>query len=191
MYIFDTSSKNPEIYQVDPRVCERLPKFTGQYRLDKTTVFTSHIFVRRKGSMDTTLWSEFNEEVILPCYPNVSKKVQRCPITHKILSGPLIIKTDAGPGRLAKEAVSWEFHEWMNERGVVILLGLPNGTSANQEMDQGYRDLKHECEKSTQRVASGKMAARVLTRKKAASRTNQLKWTRSCQQGRPGGISRQ
>ena len=44
--------------------------------------------------------------------------------------GPLILKTDAGPGRLSKDAESWEFREQMHDKGLVILLGLPNGTAA-------------------------------------------------------------
>jgi len=175
LYIYDSKAKKEENFAVDPEIVERLPKVAGRYGLLKKTEFGSFVSVRRKGSMDTSLWAKFNEEVILPCYPNVAKKVTRCPITHKILSGPLIVKTDAGPGRLAKEAESWEFRERMNEKGVVILLGLPNGTSVNQEMDQGYADLKTECKKSTKRVAvrrwrSGSTHARRLRRRASPQR---------------------
>ncbi len=51
----------------------------------------------------------------------------------------------------------------MHEKGLVIMLGLPNGTSATQDMDQGYKALKQECKKSTKQVAVIKLAKRVQT----------------------------
>ena len=77
------------------------------------------------------------------------------------------MKTDAGPGRLSKEASSLDFREYMHNVGYVILLGLPNGTAATQEMDVCYGDLKRESDKSTIRVASRKMAERVKARAKS------------------------
>ena len=77
------------------------------------------------------------------------------------------MKTDAGPGRLSKEASSLDFREDMHNVGYVILLGLPNGTAATQEMDVCYGDLKRESDKSTIRVASRKMAERVKARAKS------------------------
>jgi len=66
---------------------------------------------------------------------------------------------------LATDAENWEFRRRWNEKGLFILLGLPNGTSATQEMDQAYE----EYQKSTLRVASKKMNARVKARKAAAA----------------------
>ena len=36
----------------------------------------------------------------------ISPEPIRDPVTMKLLSGPLIVKTDAGPGRLSKQAIS-------------------------------------------------------------------------------------
>jgi hypothetical protein len=55
---------------------------------------------------------------------------------NKLISGPLIIKTDAGLGRLSKEAWSIKFHEQMAAKGMHILLTLPNATACTAEMDQ-------------------------------------------------------
>ena len=76
------------------------------------------------------------------------------------------MKTDAGPGRLSKEAESIEFRDEMATMGVHILLSLPNGTAATAEMDQLYSKFKPRCSESTIRVAGVKMAARVAARKK-------------------------
>ncbi len=66
-----------------------------------------------------------------------------------MLSGPLVLKTDGGTGCLAKEAESFEFWQEMQERGICILLRLPNGTLEMQEMDQAHSVFKPECQKST------------------------------------------
>jgi len=47
----------------------------------------------------------------------------------------------------------------MHEKGLIIMMGLPNGTSTTQEINKGYMDYKQECKKSTLHVASIKLAA--------------------------------
>ena len=69
----------------------------------------------------------------------------RDPLTNKLIKGPLVDKTDAGPGRLSKEAESIEFREMMADLGVHILLSLPNGTAATAELDQLYAQYKSDC----------------------------------------------
>ncbi len=81
-----------------------------------------------------------------------------------MISGPLIIKTDAGPGRLSKEASSIEFREQMVAKGVHILLSLPNATACTAEMDQLFEMFKPACGKSALRVASKKMQKRMEVR---------------------------
>ena len=108
--------------------------------------------------MDTSLWELVLSELILPLYPNTSRTIERCPRTNKILYGPLIIKTDAGPGRLCTEAESWEFCERLWQAGVYIMLGLPNGTAVNQEIDQGFTSYQPAVKISTQRVVNIKLA---------------------------------
>ncbi len=87
-----------------------------------------------------------------------------------MLSKPLIAKTDGGPDCLAKEAESFEFQKEMHDRGVVILLGLPNGTSATQEMDQGYATFKPECQNSIICVTGMKLTAWVQVQKDIESK---------------------
>ena len=95
------------------------------------------------------------------------------PITKKLITGPLILKTDAGPGRLSKEAESIEFCEKSAAEGEHILLSLPNGTECTAELDQIYSTFKPATKKSTKRVAAKKMVARVEARKKADERENE------------------
>ncbi len=59
-----------------------------------------------------------------------------------------------------------KFRQDLFEKGVHILLGLPNGTEATQEMDQGFAQFKPATDKSTVQIAAMKMATRVEARKK-------------------------
>ena len=62
------------------------------------------------GSVDTSLWHEHNRAVYIPCFKGkISAEPVRDPVTLKLISGPVITKTDAGPGRLSKEAESIDF----------------------------------------------------------------------------------
>ena len=136
LYILDTKSKTEENYSISPSVCEGLPVVQGKWGLAERTYISSFIAMRPKGSMDTSLWEFLFDTVILPLYPQVQKTIVRCPLTGRMIKGPLVIKTDAGPGRLAKEFDSFKFRQRMADCGVIILLGLPNGTAATQEMDK-------------------------------------------------------
>ena len=90
----------------------------------------------------------------------------------QLLSGPLIVKTDSGPGRLSKEANSLDFREQLAAMGVHILLPLPNATSCTAEMDQLFEKFKPACLKSALRVTSKNMQLRMQVRmeKKAAAK---------------------
>ncbi len=99
--------------------------------------YPSFVSVRHSGSVNTSLWHDLNKLVYIPCFGDkISVEPVRDPHTNKLISGPLIVKTDSGPGRLSKESVSIEFREEMAAKGVHIFLSLPNGTAATAEMDQ-------------------------------------------------------
>ncbi len=82
----------------------------------------------------------------------ISPKPVCDPLTNKLVSGLVIIKTDGGPGRLAKEAGSAEFRAEMFELGVYIMLLLPNATSCMAEMDQMYEKFKPSCKDTAKRI---------------------------------------
>ena len=94
------------------------------------------------------------------------------PATKASCKGPLIVKTDNGPGRLSKEAESIEFREEMAQLGVFIVLGLPNATEAQAELDQMYSLFQPRCKRSAVRVVGKKMAARAKARELYAETYN-------------------
>ena len=101
----------------------------------------SYVSVRRSGCSDEEMIQELIEKVYLPLFPNVAKETTR-DSEGKFISGPVLLKTESGQGRFS---LSWEnlkFREGMTEKGVLMVLGLPNSTSYTQEQDQLYQDFK-------------------------------------------------
>ena len=112
LYIFKTKSKIPEKFNIDPQVCGGLPVVSGMFGQNEIRSYTSEVAVRKKGSMDTSLWSAYNRQCVLhPMRGEISPLPVRDPITKKLITGPLIKKTDGGPCRLSKEAESVDFRE--------------------------------------------------------------------------------
>ncbi len=69
---------------------------------------------RPRGLMDDSLLNQYIESVIVPRYPNMSdcstlpEHEQDCdfyPRTGKLNQGPVILKLDAGPGRIVSNEV--------------------------------------------------------------------------------------
>ena len=121
LYILSTASQKEEDYKTDPRVCVGLPTVIASYGAAVETLYSSYICVRSKGPMDTGLWQQLIRAIYTPLFEGrISPTPIRDPLTNKLLSGPLIVKTDSGPGQLSKEAKSMEFREQMATRGVHI-----------------------------------------------------------------------
>jgi len=129
MYVFSSNAKVPEDFQIEGAVCEGLLVVRAKYADDDLFAsYPSHVAVRHTGSVDTSLWHELNRAVYIPCFKGkISAEPVRDPVTLKLISRPVITKTDAGPGRLSNEAESIDFWTEMAAMGVHILLSLPNG----------------------------------------------------------------
>jgi len=155
--VFSSDAKVPEDFEIKGAVCE------GVFRLfersaDKVLFanYPSHVAVHHMGSVDTSLWHKLNRVVYIPCFKGkISVEPVRDPVTLKLISGPVVTKTDAGPGRLSKGADSIDFWTEMATMGVHILLSLPNRTAATAVMDQLYSKFKPRCSESTIRVGGG------------------------------------
>ncbi len=74
------------------------------------------------------LWQQLVQDYVKLFAGAISPKPVCDPLTNKLVLGPVIIKTDGSPGRLAKEAGIAEFRVEMFELGVYIMLLLPNAT---------------------------------------------------------------
>ena len=98
-YIYDTKLIKESNFKINPEWCKGLPKVRGWFGRLEEIKCASFLSVRHKGSMDTSLFQLWFEKVIKVCYPHTSPKVKRNE-TGRMVKGPLILKTDSGPGRL-------------------------------------------------------------------------------------------
>ena len=116
--------------------------------------------VRSKGSMDNTLLNDYIERVIFPLYPNMAKVAEFDPVTGRLLKGPVLLKLDAGPGRIvASEEVILKRAEYF-AKGLTIVMSLPNATSVQQEMDALYGPFKTVTYARGERVVELKLKKR-------------------------------
>jgi hypothetical protein len=60
----------------------------------------------------------------------------------RLNQGPVILKLNAGPGRIVSSETVLAKREALFERGLIVILGLPNATSVQQEMDALYGPFK-------------------------------------------------
>jgi hypothetical protein len=77
--------------------------------------------------MDDSLLNDYIEKVIVPL---MHKTAVFDPVTGKLNQGPVILKVDAGPGRIVSSEAILLKREQFFERGLVILLGLPTSEGA-------------------------------------------------------------
>jgi hypothetical protein len=121
---------------------EGLPAIKGRFGCPELIEESSFYSVRARGSMDDSLFIEYIEKVVLPLYPNISKTTKFDPVNGRLLCGPVILKVDSGPGRIVASEESISKRADFLEMGLYILMGLPNATSVQQEMDALYGAFK-------------------------------------------------
>ena len=109
--------------------------------------------VTKSESMTDTLFCEYIETCILRLFPNISPE-WKFDEEGEIIFGSVVIKTNAGPGRLCTNFTNVEFREKTERTGYHIILSLPNDTSISAEMDDLYRLYKARCREKTQQVSS-------------------------------------
>ncbi len=85
-----------------------LPTIKGRFGCPSKEKYDSFYAVCSRGLMDNELLNQFSiETVILPLYPNMSKTAifdER----GRLQQGPVILKVDAGPGRIALSELFWQ-----------------------------------------------------------------------------------
>ena len=141
LYIFDSGAKFEENFRVKCEWLVGLPEVLGKFGFPNLVKQDSFHAVRAKGSMDDTLLNDYIEHVIFPMYPNI-QKVAEFDANGKFLRGPVILKVDAGPGRIVASKASITRRAEFSDLGLEILMGLPNATSVQQEMDALYGPFK-------------------------------------------------
>jgi hypothetical protein len=167
MYIFDSSATTDKGYRVRVSWLDGLPSVEGRFGCPSRVESGSFFAVRSSGSMDDSLFNDYIERVVLPLFPNISETTKFDPITGKsygkrvrtrsltkmlltitynfagkLLCGPVFLKVDSGPGRLVASPESITKRAEYFEMGLLLLMGLPNATAIQQEMDVLFQGFK-------------------------------------------------
>ena len=165
MYIYDSSAKSSANFQVKTEWLEGLPTVTGKYGCPTLQEYSSFFAVRTKGSMDDSLLNSYIEQIVIPLFPNMHGTAEFDEQNGKLIRGPVILKLDAGPGRMVASEESVSAKQALRERGLLLLFGLPNATSVNQEMDDLYGPFKTATYARAERLVSEKIKDRGAKRK--------------------------
>ena len=67
--------------------------------------------------------------MIVPLYPNMHKTAVFDELTGEFNQGPVVLKLDAGPGRIVLSEQILVKQEALFERGLIIIMGLPTAMS--------------------------------------------------------------
>ncbi|KAI2506187.1 hypothetical protein MHU86_8222 [Fragilaria crotonensis] len=164
-YIFDSTAKTDENFRVKVDWLVGLPSIEGRFGCPTRIESDSFYAVRSRGSMDKELLNDYIESVIVPLYPNMHKTAVFDANTGRLNQGPVILKLDAGPGRIVSSEVVLAKREELFERGLIIIMGLPNATSVQQEMDALYGPFKAATYARGEKVLQQKMKQRGLARR--------------------------
>ena len=164
-YIFDSMAKSEENFRVKMDWLVGLPSITGRFGCPTQVESDSFYAVRSRGSMDEELLNQYIETVIVPLYPNMNKTAIFDTRTGRLNQGPVILKVDAGPGRIVSSEIVLAKREALFERGLIIILGLPNATSVQQEMDALYGPFKSATYSRGEKVVQRKLKERGLARR--------------------------
>jgi hypothetical protein len=98
--------------------------------------------VQWRGSMDEELLNQYIKTVIVLLYPNMHKNAVFDANTGELNQCPVILILDTGPGQIVSSKAVLAKREALFERGLIIIMGLPNATSVQQEMDALYSPFK-------------------------------------------------
>ena len=111
--------------------------------------------------MTDNFFCKYIFDCILRLYPNINLE-QDFDDKGGIISCPVLIKTDTGPGRLCSNFAIMDFRQKLKRMGCHIILSLPNTISVSAKMNNLYREYKECCWQKTQTVFHKKFYARMM-----------------------------
>ena len=161
-FIHDSSAKFEGNFRVKVNWLVGLPTVSGRYCCPTRMESYSFYAVHPSGSMDDTLLNEYIESVIVPLYPNMHKTAVFDERTGKLNQDPVIFKLDAGPERIVLSERILAHQAAPFECGLIIVMGLPNATSVQIEMDALYGPFKSATYARGEKVVQEKLRQRGL-----------------------------
>ncbi len=150
-FIFNSSAKSTENFCVKTLWLDGLPTVTGRFGCPTEVESGSFYAGCPRGLMDNSRLNQYIEKVIMPLYPNMNKTAVFDHVTGKLNQGPVILKVDE--------------QEQLYKRGLIMIMGLPNATSVQQEMDALYSPVKSSTYACGEKVVQHKLRIRGLARR--------------------------
>jgi len=107
--------------------------------------------VSEKGGAVKGTFHRFIHTCVIPCFPNCAAEWEYDSDGSvdsvgdpPIRAGPVIVKSDMGPDRITVDEDQLLECQRLHASGILPYPGLPNGTAANQEMDNLFGELKEK-----------------------------------------------
>ena len=158
--IYKSTAKDPKNIRIKPSWVKGLPTVMGKWGFDRPTLMDSQVCARSKGSMEEDLFVQtcLSYKAL---YPNLAPRF-KWDKDGKVIEGPVMMKTDSGPGRQSKSERSIKFRADMHALGFHMCPGLCNATSVHQEMDDLYQLYKSRTDQKSQEVFAKKTYDRAM-----------------------------
>ena len=136
-----------------------VPRVKGKFGHPEIETHEPSFVLNEKGGMQGGGLEAFVEINFLKAYPNIERE-WRFDSNGRVLAGPVFMQLDAGPDRYTDSSLQFRSRMW--DKGLVFSPGIPNGTAANQLMDDLFGCYKTTSQQIIDNILSERMAAAAL-----------------------------
>jgi len=136
-----------------------VPRVIGTFGHDTEKIFEPSFIMNEKGGMEGHGLEHWVEKQVVPAYPNMAYN-WKFDDDGNVVEGPVFMQLDAGPDRTTD--CSLDFRRRMWTKGLILFPGLPNGTAANQLMDDLFGTYKTGNNERAQDIVSERIAANEI-----------------------------
>ena len=147
---------DPNTIRIRPEWTFGVPRVNGKFGHSSVKTFEPSFILNEKGGMCSGGLEQFVRMQILPAFPNLASKWE-FDDDNNVVTGPFHFHLDAGPDRYTETSLGFRVEMW--ERGLVLFPGLPNGTAANQTMDDIFGLYKTTSAQVIDDIISERIAA--------------------------------
>ena len=136
-----------------------VPRVKGFFGHATEQTFEPSFIMNEKGGMEGGGLDSFLQMQVYPAYPNLDPEWSFNE-DGSVARGPVFFQLDAGPDRYTECSVESRILSY--QRGLILFPGLPNGTAANQVMDDLFGVYKGACNNVMDDIVVDRIAANLL-----------------------------
>eukprot|EP00966_Prymnesium_polylepis_P328043 7383853-Prymnesium_polylepis.1 len=159
---FDTNATNDEERKIALSWIIGLPRPQGLFGFTEITTLAPSYTVTPKGGTVAGGLEDFCRSQLYIAYPNMSKTwdIDYDPPGGDepiVRAGPVFHQLDSGPDRLGQTSIKFRIQS--DDDGLILFPGIPNGTAANQVMDDLFGPFKVTCTEVLEEIITERLAA--------------------------------